>query len=66
MFKVAAVVWIMLGTTLAGLALLAILTVPQLSKDILFLLPVACGAALVVAMPLSYLVAWRMTRAAAG
>jgi hypothetical protein len=66
MFKIAAVVWIMLGTTLAGLALLVIVTVPQLSKDILFLLPIACGAAVVAAIPLSYLVAWRMTRAAAG
>jgi hypothetical protein len=66
MFKIAAVVWIILGTTLAGLALLVIVTVPQLSKNILFLLPVACGGAVVVAIPLSYLVAWRMTRAAAG
>ena len=66
MFKIAAVVWIILGTTLAGLALLVIVTVPQLSRDILFLLPVAYGAAVVAAIPLSYLVAWRISRAAAG
>jgi uncharacterized Tic20 family protein len=65
MFKIAAVVWIMLAVTLAGIALLVIVTVPALAGQAEFLIPVVCGGALVVAMPLSYLVAWRIADAKA-
>jgi uncharacterized Tic20 family protein len=63
MFRIAALVWIVLATTLAGISLLVIVTVPPLAGDAQFLIPVVCGAASVVALPLSFLVAWRMTRA---
>lgn len=66
MFKIAAVVWIMLATALAGIALLVVLTVPSLATDARFLLPVACGGAVVAAIPLSYLVAWRISHVTAG
>ncbi len=65
MFKIAAVVWIMLAVTLAGIALLVIVTVPALSDQAAFLIPVVCSGALVVAMPLSYLVARRIAAATA-
>jgi hypothetical protein len=66
MFRIAALVWIMLAVTLAGIALLVIVTVPALSDQASFLIPVVCTAALVVAMPLSYLVARRISGASAG
>jgi len=63
MFKIAAVVWIMLAVTLAGVALLVIVTVPSLAAQAAFLIPVVCSGAIVVAMPLSYLVARRISGA---
>lgn len=66
MLKIAAVIWMVLATTLAGLALLVIVTVPSLAADAGRLIPIACSAAIVVAMPLSYLVAWRISRVAVG
>jgi competence protein ComGC len=65
MFRIAAVVWIMLAVTLAGISLLVIVTVPSLNQQAATLLPIACGAAAVVAMPLSYLVARRIAAATA-
>jgi hypothetical protein len=61
MFKIAALVWIMLATTLAGIALLVVVTVPSLASDAEFLIPVVCGSAFIAALPLSYLVAWRIS-----
>ncbi|MGL4397829.1 MAG: hypothetical protein ACRCS9_14910 [Hyphomicrobium sp.] len=60
MFKVAALVWIMLATTLAGIALMVVLVVPQFAEQAAVLLPAACGAATVLAAPLSYLIARRI------
>ncbi|MEI9899048.1 MAG: hypothetical protein WDN31_01760 [Hyphomicrobium sp.] len=65
MFKIAAVLWIMLATMLAGVALLVVVMVPSLAIDARFLIPVACGGAAVAAIPLSYLVAWRISHATA-
>lgn len=62
MLRLAALVWIMLATTLAGVTLLVIVTVPSLAAQARELIPVACSAAIVVAIPLSYLVAWRISR----
>jgi len=63
MFRIAALVWIMLAVTMAGIALLVIVTVPSLNANAALLIPMVCGGALVAAMPLSYLVARRMTGA---
>lgn len=65
MFKIAAVVWIVLAVTLAGIALLVIVAVPELAVQASVLIPVVCGATLVVAMPLSYIVARRIADATA-
>lgn len=65
MFKIAAVVWIMLATVLAGAALLVIVSIPSLNADAQTLIPIACGAAIVIAAPLSYLVARRISLATA-
>ncbi len=65
MFKIAALVWIMLSVTLAGIALLIIVTVPPLANQAAFLIPVVCSGAIVAAMPLSYLIARRIAGARA-
>lgn len=65
MIKIAALIWIMLATTLAGIALLVVVTVPQFSQDAQFLIPVACGGAMIVAMPLSYAIARNIAKAKA-
>lgn len=57
MFKIAAIVWIMLATTLAGIGLLVVVTIPALAEQAQLLIPVVCGGAIVAAMPLSYVVA---------
>lgn len=57
MLKIAALIWIVLGTTLAGVAMTVIVTVPALAEQAMLYIPLLCGAAFVVALPLSYLVA---------
>ncbi|MGE0699439.1 MAG: hypothetical protein AB7O57_10115 [Hyphomicrobiaceae bacterium] len=57
MLKIALVVWIILGTTLAGTALAVIVSVPHLLDQGMRLIPIACGAAFVAALPLAYLIA---------
>lgn len=57
MLKIAALIWIMLGTVFAGAAMTAIVSVPKLYDQAEFLIPVFCGGAIVVAMPIAYLIA---------
>jgi len=54
----------MLATTLAGIALLVVVTVPSLAGRATEFIPIACAAAIIVAMPLSYLVARRIAKVA--
>jgi len=60
MLKVAAVVWIVLGTVLAGVAMTVIVTMPQLADQAMKLIPIFCSAAFAVALPLSWIVAKRI------
>ncbi len=60
LLKVAAVVWIMLGTVLAGVAMTVIITKPPLADQAMKLIPIYCGAAFAVALPLSWIVARRI------
>lgn len=60
MFKIASLVWIVLGTTLAGIALVVVLVVPELAKNSMLLIPVACIGAAVVALPISAMIAKRI------
>ena len=57
MFRVTLVVWIVLGTALAGCALLAVLIVPDLAAQAMRNIPRAVLAGFAIAIPLSYLVA---------
>ena len=57
MLKIAIIVWIMLGTAIAGAALIAVLMIPDLAGQAMANIPRAVFAGFVIAMPLSYLVA---------
>lgn len=66
MFRITVIVWIMLATVLAGSSLLVVLTVPALTADAQSLIPIVCGAAAIAAMPLSYIIAYRISHATPG
>ncbi len=57
MFKISLLVWIMLGTALAGSAVISVLAVPFLAADAMKNIPFAVLIGFAAAMPLSYLVA---------
>lgn len=66
MFKIAALVWIMLGTVFAGIAVTTILSVPELAGQALRGIPVGAIGGYVVAIPIAYWVAKRIAPSAAG
>lgn len=57
MLKIASLIWIMLATTLGGIAVTAILATPSLSEQAAVLIPAVFIAGAVVAAPISYLIA---------
>jgi hypothetical protein len=57
MLKIAIILWIVLGTTLAGCALIVVLATPVLAEQAMRLIPWAALAGFVLAMPLSWLFA---------
>jgi len=57
MFKVSILVWIMLGTTLAGISMIVVLMVPGFAANAIRNIPYAVAAGFALAIPLSYLVA---------
>lgn len=57
MFKIAVLIWIVLGTTLAGIGLALTLTVPALQGNAMKLLPIFSLVGFVVAIPASVVVA---------
>jgi hypothetical protein len=61
MLKIAIIVWMMAGTTLAGMAIMAVLAVPALAVHDMQYIPVAGVAGFLVAIPLAYVVAKRIT-----
>ena len=60
MIKIAVVVWIVLGTALAGSALLTVLSIDALASQGVTLIPMAVLVGFLVAMPLSYLIAQKI------
>ena len=60
MSKLASLIWIMLGTTLAGMLITVVLVVPQLAQDSARMIPAAAIAGALIAIPLSMLVASRI------
>ena len=60
MTKLAGMIWIVLGTVLAGVAVLVIVAVPQFADQAMTYIPIACGAAVVLAIPISIILAKRI------
>ena len=58
--KPAVLVWIMLGTALAGSAVIAVLLMPELEHDLWRAIPVAAAAGFVLAIPLSRAIAYKI------
>ena len=65
MFKISLLVWIVLGTALAGSAVIAVLAVPSFAAQAMKNIPFAVLIGFAVAMPLSYLVARKIGASAA-
>lgn len=61
MLKIAILIWVMLGTAVAGTAVTAVLAA-GIASNPMKAIPLAALAGFVVAMPLSYLVAAKITR----
>ena len=57
MFNVSLLIWIIMGTALAGSAVIVVLAVPSLAAQAMENIPYAVLTGFVAAMPLSYLVA---------
>jgi len=66
MLKIAAIVWIMVGTVFAGSAVAAVLSMPQLADEAMRYLPIAGVGGYIAAIPVALLLGWRMSRSAAG
>jgi hypothetical protein len=60
MFKISLLVWMILGTALAGSAVISVLAVPSLASEAMKNIPFAVLIGFVAAMPLSYLVARKL------
>lgn len=60
MLKIAAPVWMILGTTLAGIFVMIVLNVPSLAAHDRQYIPYAAIAGFIVAIPIAYAVAARM------
>jgi putative flippase GtrA len=61
MLKIALIVWMIGGTTLAGIAIMVVLNVPALAVKDMQYIPIAAVIGFVVAIPIAYVVAKRIT-----
>jgi hypothetical protein len=55
--RLAALLWIMGGTVLAGLAVMVVLVIPSLQAEAMRLIPVAAVLGYIVGVPVAYLAA---------
>lgn len=63
MFKVALLVWIVLGSTLAGIAVVVITSIPNLYDQGFTLIPWGAAGGFVLAIPFSFIIAKQLTAA---
>lgn len=66
MFKIAVLIWIVLGTVFAGVGLTLLLTVPQFSHDPMRMIPIVVIATAILAIPFSFMIAKRIQAMTAG
>lgn len=53
----AVLIWLVLGTTLAGVGMTVVVTNPDLYDNGRIMIPLLCGGGFLLAMPLSYVIA---------
>jgi hypothetical protein len=63
MLKIAALVWVMLGTVLAGCAVITVLMVPSLAATPMKFIPLAAVGGYLLGLPLSWAVAAKISAA---
>jgi hypothetical protein len=63
MFKIAAIMWIVIGAVFAGSAVVTILSTPSLADQAIRYVPMAGIGGYIVAIPFAYLIARRLSRA---
>jgi hypothetical protein len=63
MFKVVAIIWIVLGASLAGIGLMIVVATPSLASQDMKLIPWAVLAGFVLAMPASWVLAGQIAGA---
>lgn len=63
MLKVGVLVWLILGTTLAGSAMLVVLVIPGLANEAMKWVPTSAIAGFVIAIPFSLMIAKQITAA---
>lgn len=63
MLKLAALIWMMLGITLAGILVVVIVTVPSLYAQGMRLIPIAAAVGFVLAIPAAIVIAKRIESA---
>ncbi len=61
MFRLALVIWLMLGTTLAGIAVLVVVSDASLFNQGMKMIPLAAVGGFIVALPLSFMVSKRLS-----
>ncbi len=61
MFKLALLIWLVLGTTIAGIAVLVVVSDSSLSTQAMKLIPIAAIAGFIIAIPLSLMVSKRIS-----
>lgn len=64
MFKVTLLVWVILATAVAGMAVTAVVATPSLADQAAILIPAAFLGGIILAIPLSYLVAKKIAATA--
>lgn len=65
MFRIAVIVWIMLGAVLAGSLVVVVLSVPEFANQGMRSIPFAGGLGYLIAIPFSFLIARRIQGALA-
>ena len=65
MFKIAAIIWMIGGTALAGIAVMVVLAVPSLAAHDMQYIPYAAIAGFIVAIPIAFIVARQIRGATA-
>lgn len=60
MFKLTLVIWLVLGTTLAGIAVLVVVSEPSLYNLGMKTIPLAAAVGFLIAWPLSYVISKRI------